>query len=170
MSEPLSAAQTEARRLPVPAVAAIQHALHAIPMNATVGVRITDVGVGWATGECADTPPFRNHLGTIHAGAQFLLAEAVSGAAFAGVFAAQLGQAVPLIEKLETHYVGRAVGSVTARAEIDPGTLADAHAAFAAEGRARLTVTVVVLDGEHKDVMRATAQWYLRLMPSTRGN
>ena len=161
---------SESRTLPAPAVTAVQHALHAIPMNATVGVRITDVGVGWATGECPDTAPYRNHLGTIHAGAQFLLAEAVSGAAFAGAFAAQLAQAVPLIEKLETHYVGRAVGSITARAEIELASIAVAHATYAADGKARLIVKVAVQDAENKDVMRAVAHWYLRSTASLRAN
>lgn len=151
--------------LPAPAVQAVKDALHAIPMNATVGVNITDVGVGWATGECPDTAPFRNHLGTIHAGAQFLLAEAVSGAAFAGALAQYLGEAVPLIEKLETHYVGRAVGNLTARAEIDPATLPAAYAEYGAEGRARLLVRVTVKDGEDKPVMEAQAHWYARRRP-----
>lgn len=157
---------TESAALPAPAVQAVQAALHAIPMNATVGVRITDVGVGWATGECPDTAPFRNHLGTIHAGAQFLLAEAVSGAAFAGAFAQAMNEAVPLIEKLETHYVGRAVGDLTARADIDPATFPEAYAGYRAEGKARLVVTVTVRDGEGKDVMQAVAHWYLRRRPA----
>ena len=151
--------------LPAPAVDAVKAALHAIPMNATVGVRITDVGVGWATGACPDSAPFRNHLGTIHAGAQFLLAEAVSGAAFAGAFAMHLQTAVPLIEKLDTHYVGRATGDLTARAEIDPASLPAAYAQFQAEGKARLIVNVTVTDGEPKPVMQAVAHWYLRQMP-----
>ncbi|MFC4637403.1 DUF4442 domain-containing protein [Deinococcus hohokamensis] len=159
-------ASPPAAPLPAFAVAAVKAALHAIPMNATVGVQITDVGVGWATGECPDTPPFRNHLGTIHAGAQFLLAEAVSGAAFAGAFAAHLQQAVPLIEKLETHYVGRAVGDLQARAEADMADLPAAAAQFQAEGRARLVVHVSVTDGEAKEVMRAVAHWYLRARPA----
>ncbi|MFC4426023.1 DUF4442 domain-containing protein [Deinococcus navajonensis] len=152
--------------LPAPAVAAVKAALHAIPMNATVGVQITDVGVGWATGECPDTAPFRNHLGTLHAGAQFLLAEAVSGAAFAGAFAPQLAQAVPLIEKLETHYVDRATGDLQARAEADLAQLPEAYAQYQAEGRARLVVQVSVTDGEAKEVMRAVAHWYLRARPA----
>lgn len=148
--------------LPPQAVKAVQNALHSIPMNATVGVKITDVGVGWATGECADSAPFRNHLGTIHAGAQFLLAEAVSGAAFAGAMAQYITEAVPLIEKMEVHYVGRAVGDLTACAEANPADLPAAHAQYAAEGKARLVVNVTVKDGEGKDVMQAVAHWYTR--------
>lgn len=147
--------------LPQPAIDAVKAALHAIPMNNTVGVKITDVGIGWATGECADTAPFRNHMGTIHAGAQFLLAEAVSGAAFAGAFAQAIAEAVPLIEKLETHYVGRAKGDITARAEIDAASIPAAHAAYAQDGKARLMVNVTVKDGEGKDVMQAVAHWYI---------
>ncbi|SMB90646.1 DUF4442 domain-containing protein [Deinococcus hopiensis] len=154
--------QTARPGLPVPAAEAVKSALHAIPMNATVGVQITEVGVGWAEGICPDTAPFRNHLGTIHAGAQFLLAEAVSGAAFAGAFAAQLGEAVPLIEKLETHYVARAKGDLKAHAEVRTAALPTAHAEYAAQGRARLVLNVSVRDGEDKEVMRAVAHWYLR--------
>jgi len=148
--------------LPAPAVQAVKNALHAIPMNATVGVQITEVGVGWAEGVCPDTPPFRNHLGTIHAGAQFLLAEAVSGAAFAGAFAAQLPEGVPLIEKMETHYVARAQGDLKAQATVDPAALPAAHEVYAAESKTRLVLEVVVRDGEDKEVMRAVAHWYLR--------
>ncbi|WP_019012360.1 DUF4442 domain-containing protein [Deinococcus aquatilis] len=167
-TDPAAAAPRPA--LPSMAVKAVKAALHAIPMNATVGVQITDVGVGWAEGACPDTAPFRNHLGTIHAGAQFLLAEAVSGAAFAGAFAAQLAQAVPLIEKLETHYVARAQGDITAQGQIDPATLPAAYAEFAEHGKARLIVQVTVKDAEDKAVMRAVAHWYLRSMGSIRGN
>ncbi|PTA68956.1 DUF4442 domain-containing protein [Deinococcus arcticus] len=157
---------TQAATLPAFAAAAVKKALHDIPMNATVGVQITEVGVGWATGQAPDTAPFRNHLGTIHAGAQFLLAEAVSGAAFAGAFAAQLMSAVPLIEKLETHYVNRAQGDVRARAEAaDAGAIAQAHADFARDGKARLVLNVSVQDGEDKEVMRAVAHWYIRARP-----
>ncbi|GGL66838.1 DUF4442 domain-containing protein [Deinococcus aerolatus] len=156
--------------LPPQAVQTVQAALHAIPMNATVGVTITDVGVGWATGECPDTPAYHNHLGTIHAGAQFLLAEATSGAAFAGAFAAHIAGAVPLIERLDTHYVGRARGGLSARAEARAGDLAAALEAYATDGKARLTVAVSVRDGENKEVMRAVAHWYLRSMATLRGN
>ena len=156
--------------LPPQAVQAVQAALHAIPMNATVGVIITDVGVGWATGECADTPAFHNHLGTIHAGAQFLLAEATSGAAFAGAFAAQIAGGVPLIERLDTHYVGRARGGLSATAQARAEELPVALEAYARDGKARLTVDVTVRDGENKTVMRAVAQWYLRSMATLRGN
>ncbi|MBZ9749649.1 DUF4442 domain-containing protein [Deinococcus sp. HMF7604] len=157
---------TQTAALPAFAVQAVKKALHDIPMNATVGVQITGVGVGWATGEAPETAPFHNHLGTIHAGVQFLLAEAVSGAAFAGAFAAQLMTAVPLIEKLETHYVGRAQGDLTARAEAaDPAALPQAHADFAREGKARLVLNISVQDGENKEVMRAVAHWYIRARP-----
>jgi acyl-coenzyme A thioesterase PaaI-like protein len=152
------------------AVQIVQSALHAIPMNATVGVTITDVGVGWAAGECADTPAFHNHLGTIHAGAQFLLAEATSGAAFAGAFAAHIAEAVPLIERLDTHYVGRARGNLSARAQARAGELPAALEAYARDGKARLTVDVTVHDSENRAVMRAVAHWYLRSMATLRGN
>ena len=44
-----------ARTLPPQAVQVMQAALHAISVNATVGVQITGVGVGTATGICGDT-------------------------------------------------------------------------------------------------------------------
>lgn len=156
--------------LPPQAVQAIQAALHAIPMNATVGVTITDVGLGWATGECPDTPAYHNHLGTVHAGAQFLLAEATSGAAFAGAFAAHIAGSVPLIERLDTHYVSRARGSLRARAEARADELSAALDAFAAEDKARLVIDVSVHDGEDKEVMRAVAHWYLRSRATMRGD
>ncbi len=149
--------------LPPQATEAIKGLLNAIPMNETVGVKITDVGVGWATGECADTSPFRNHLGTIHAGAQFLLAEATSGAAFSSIFVG-FKNAVPLIEKLETHYVNRAKGDITTRAEVDMAEVPAALAQLKAEDKARLIVNVSVVDGENKEVMRAVAHWYIRLI------
>ena len=46
---------TQAATLPAVAAQAVKKALHDIPMNATVGVQITDVGVGWATGQAPDT-------------------------------------------------------------------------------------------------------------------
>ncbi|ADV67775.1 DUF4442 domain-containing protein [Deinococcus maricopensis] len=148
--------------LPQPAVQAVQAALHAIPMNRTLGVHITGVGVGRADGTCAVRPDIQNHIGTIHAAAQFCLAEAVSGAACAGAFVAHLDGATPLIEKLETHYVAIARGDVTAHAEAEPADVASAQAAYAQDGKARLLVPVRVTDSEGKVVMQALAHWYLR--------
>ncbi len=139
----------------------VQSALNTVPMNATVGVTITAVGVGWATGQCPDTAPYRNHIGSIHAGAQFLLAEAVSAAAFVGAFAQQFSGSTPLIEKLETAYVARAKGDLQARAEV-VGDIAAAHAEYEQHGKARLDVQVSVSDSEGKEVMQAKALWYIR--------
>ncbi|MFK7602319.1 PaaI family thioesterase [Deinococcus sp. SM5_A1] len=168
MPQPTIPQPTLQAPLPPQAVQAVKAALHNIPMNATVGVTITDVGVGWATGECPDTPAFQNHLGTIHAGAQFLLAEAVSGAAFGGAFAAHFASAVPLIERLDTHYVGRARGGLTARAEARAAELPAALEAYKTEGKARLVIDVSVRDDDNKEVMRAVAHWYLRSMATLR--
>ena len=148
--------------LPDVAVQAIQTQLHAVPMNASVGVTITGVGAGWATGSCPLLPAYQDEREAMHSGAQFLLAEAVSSAALEGAFAEYLSEAVPTFEKMDVQIVGQAVGAVTARAICNPDDLPGACTAFERMGHASLNLHITVMDERNRVVMNANAHWHIK--------
>ena len=63
------------------------HLSKAVPFANHTGVVIEELAAGTARATLALRPEVSNHIGTMHAGAVFTLAEAASGAAMAGAFA-----------------------------------------------------------------------------------
>jgi len=112
-----------------------------------------------------DGRDLRNHLGTIHAAAQYALAEACSGALLADRFADLATDVVPVVRRAEVKYHRPARGTLTAGASISPGSEARVRGALAAKGRALVDVAVEVVDSAQTVVLTATLHWFLRRGP-----
>lgn len=143
----------------------IRGGIEQMPYNAMVGLRITEMGGGHARGALAARPEVGNHVGTMHAGAQFSLIEAVSGAAVSSAFLDLLGRAVPLAQGAELTYRRPARGDVTAEAHVEPLEMARVRSELDAQGRARFDVRVSVTDAQGTLATEATMRWYIRLNP-----
>jgi uncharacterized protein (TIGR00369 family) len=89
-----------------------------VPFNTHVGVRVLEVGSG--IGRCALTqqPHLGNHIGTLHAGALFTLAEAASGAAIVGHLGDRIAEITPIARGAQIRYVKPARDEVTASATL----------------------------------------------------
>ncbi|MFI5606907.1 PaaI family thioesterase [Amycolatopsis sp. NPDC051903] len=61
-----------------------------VPFVNLAGVRITELAAGTAVAEVPAAETMLNHLGTVHAGAQFLAAEVACAAAFSGAIAPRI--------------------------------------------------------------------------------
>ena len=85
----------------------------AIPFNNHVGLHIDTARDGDATGELAVRPDLHNHIGTLHAAAQYALIEALS-AATASVLLADIARFTPLVEAIEVRYLKLLRGTPTA--------------------------------------------------------
>jgi len=144
----------------------IRNGIERMPYNAMVGVRILEMGGGRARGALAARPEVGNHVGTMHAGAQFSLIEAISGAAVSSAFLDLLGRAVPLAQGAELTYRRPARGDVTAEAAIEPGEVERVRNDLEAQGRSRFDVRVTVTDAEGTLATEATMRWYIRLNPA----
>jgi uncharacterized protein (TIGR00369 family) len=84
----------------------------AVPFAKYVGVELLEVGDGFARAELVQRPELSNHIGTVHAGALFTLAETASGAAMAGAFAELIGGLRPVAAEAKIAYLKLAAGKV----------------------------------------------------------
>ncbi|MDQ6748143.1 MAG: DUF4442 domain-containing protein [Candidatus Dormibacteraeota bacterium] len=75
-----------------------------LPFNRLVGLRIDTAREGQATGRLEIREEVHNHIGTIHAAAQFALIEALSGAATMSNLQDLLGRVTPLVEGIDVSY------------------------------------------------------------------
>jgi len=141
----------------------IRNGIEQMPYNAMVGIRIVEMDGGRARGTLAARPEVGNHVGTMHAGAQFSLIEAISGAAVSSAFLDLLGRAVPLAQGAELTYRRPARGDVVAEAVVAAEEVERVRAELEAHGRARFDVKVNVTDAEGTLATEATMRWYIRL-------
>ncbi|HEV7678174.1 MAG TPA: DUF4442 domain-containing protein [Candidatus Dormibacteraeota bacterium] len=144
----------------------IRAGIERMPYNALIGLRIVEMDGGRARGALASRPEVGNHVGTMHAGAQFSLIEAVSGAAVSSAFLDLLGRATPLAQGAELTYRRPARGDVVAEAVMTPGDIARVRTELEAQGRARFDVAVAVTDAHGTLTTEATMRWYIRMNPA----
>ena len=141
----------------------IRSGIERMPYNAMLGVRITEMDGGRAVGTLEARPEVGNHVGTVHAGAQFSLVEAASGAAVSSAFLDLLGHATPLAQGAELTYRRQAKGDVVAEATLSVEEIARVRADLDAQGRSRFEVRVTVTDSQGTLATEATMRWYIRL-------
>jgi uncharacterized protein (TIGR00369 family) len=141
----------------------IRGGIEKMPYNAMIGVRIVEMDGGRARGQLASRPEVGNHVGTMHAGAQFSLIEATSGAAVSSAFLDLLGRATPLAQGCELTYRRPARGDVTAEAVLAPEEIGRVRQELDAAGRARFDVAVTLTDSEGTLATEATMRWYIRV-------
>ena len=133
----------------------------AVPFNRHLSLEYGTVEPGQAEVRLSDREEHRNHVGTLHAGALFSVAEAASGAAFVAAFAEQLASIVPVVEKAEIRFAAPARGTVTARARLT--TPAETLLAeLDRDGRTRPPVEVRLSDESGKEVAVMNVLWNLK--------
>jgi uncharacterized protein (TIGR00369 family) len=143
----------------------IRGSIERMPYNAMLGVRITEMDGGRARGTLATRPEVGNHVGTMHAGAQFSLVEAASAAAVSSAFLDLLGRATPLAQGAQLTYKRPLKGDANAEAFITPDEVERVRGELQAHGRARFDVIVVVSDAHGTVASEAVMKWYMRLNP-----
>ena len=144
----------------------IRGGIERMPYNALVGVRIVEMDGGRATGFLAARPELGNHVGTIHAGAQFSVMEAAGGAAVTSAFLDLLGRATPLAQGAQLTYKRPLRGDATAEAFISAEEIERVRAELETQGRARFDVVVTVADAQGTVATEAVMRWYIRLNPA----
>ena len=87
-----------------------------VPMVATLELEFVELDHARAVLRLPDNPPFRNHLGSPHAGAMFTLAESASGALVLANYGDLLADVTPLAVEATIRYLKVARGPVTATA------------------------------------------------------
>lgn len=105
-----------------------------------------------------------NHLNTVHASAQFALAEAAGGERLLRRFmdVASKGTFVPVVRDVLVKYRKPANGTLRAAADISDTDAAKALETLARKGRAVIPVEVAVIDEAGSTTMSATFSWFIQ--------
>jgi uncharacterized protein (TIGR00369 family) len=135
----------------------------AVPFAGFLGITYDEVGPGRAVLRLADDPAKHNHIGTLHAGALFSLAESASGLCVIAAIADRLSGVTPLAARAEITYRKVARGDVTATARID-ADLAEVLATLDGTGVVRFPVVVDLADASGEVCAEVTVEWHLRRM------
>lgn len=136
-----------------------------VPLNAHLGLKVTEVGVGRAEVGLPDRRELKNHVGTQHAAALFAAGEAASGAAVAGLlvsrYGPELGGVTPLAVGAEIRYRRPAKGPIAAASEVqeEPEGL---MGRLESEGKVQFSVRVGLSDPNGRAVAEMTVRWYVR--------
>jgi len=126
-----------------------------IPFNRFLGLRLD----GSVLTLPAD-PKYQNHLGTVHAGAQFSLAEAASGQWLLDKFGDRAAEYLAVVRHVDVKYRRPATGELTARAEVDEEKAEQFRATLDRRGRAAIEVRVHVVSADQEVTLEAAFEWF----------
>ena len=126
-----------------------------IPFNRFLGLRLD----GSVLTLPAD-PKYQNHLGTIHAGAQFSLAEAASGQWLLDKFGDRAAEYLAVVRHVDVKYRRPATGELTARAEVDEEKAEQFRETLERRGRAAIEVRVQVVSADQEVTLEAAFEWF----------
>lgn len=108
-----------------------------------------------------DDAKYQNHLGTIHASAQYALAEASSGEILERNFGDWNGAYFPVVRRVEVKYRNPARGRLFSEGFIDADRVTKAKRELSEKGRALVDVIVKILDAEKTVTLESTFTWFI---------
>ena len=133
----------------------------AIPFNRFLGLR--------ADGTTLTLPAdanYQNHLGTVHAGAQFALAEAASGQWLLNRFGGEAASNLAVVRHADIKFRRPATGELRAQADVAPDEADRFLDTLSRRGRAAIEVRVRLLDAEGSVTLEASFEWFAQRVRS----
>ena len=103
-----------------------------------------------------------NHLRTIHASAQFALAETASGEILQVLFPDLVGKVVPVLRDSQIKFKNPATKSIIAYPAVDEENVAKFKEQFSKKGRASISVAVEIKDMENNVTSTGTFNWFVQ--------
>jgi acyl-coenzyme A thioesterase PaaI-like protein len=132
-----------------------------LAINKTLGMQLAPAGDGHIL-EMPEIPLLLNHVGTIHASAQFALAEAGSGEFLLRQMDGAQGQVFAVLRTSSVKFRKPAHGALRASARFAEGDAATLAAELEARGRALASVLVEVADAEGVITMTGQYDWFVQ--------
>ena len=133
-----------------------------VPFAQHVGAHVTAVGDESAEAALPEGHERLNHVGTIHAVAQFGLGEVASGALVLAVFSAQMAEGyAPVAASATISYQKAGRGELRAVSHFALPDQEAARAQIATDGKARFTIPVEIFDGAGQRISEMTVEWAL---------
>ena len=131
-----------------------------IPFNKFI--EITHASAEEGALELAFSDRLQNHLGTLHASAQFALAEACSGLALQRHFSHLADTVVPVLRKSEVKFKRPAQSTLRAKAQLDAASREAFESQLSRKGRATIVVPVELTDQEGNTTLAGSYEWYVQ--------
>ena len=103
-----------------------------------------------------------NHIESIHASAQFTLAETQSGLHLQKLFPELVGRVVPMLRESKIKYKKPALKSIVAFAKCSDEDIEKFQTLFAKKGRATLSVSVEVKDSDGVVTALSEFIWFVQ--------
>ncbi len=133
-----------------------------LAINKVMGMRFAAAGDSHIL-EMPESPLLINHLGGIHAGAQFALAEACSGAFLQRHLDDGQNQVLAVLRTSDVKFRNPAHGCLRASAQFGGESAASLSSQLAVRGRTLASVLVEVSDAQGVVTMSGRYHWFLRL-------
>lgn len=134
-----------------------------VPFVNTIGITVTDINLGTAEATLAVKPELSNHLGTLHAGAMFTLAETASGAAMMGALGTKAFELRAVAATSDISYKKLAKGLITAVAKTSiPAS--EINQTLESDGKVRFAVNVELMNEEKEIVALVNVDWHISPM------
>ncbi len=109
------------------------------------------------------TEVLQNHMQTIHASAQFALAETQSGLYLQTLFPEYLGEVVPLLRSSSVKYKSPAILSISAYASVDDEIKNKFISLFERKGRGTIAVHIELRDENGTITMIGEFSWFIQM-------
>jgi len=103
-----------------------------------------------------------NHIKTIHAGAQFTLAETQSGLYLQKLFPELIDKAVPLLRDAKIKYKRPAIEQIFAFASVNEEAVKTLKAQFDKKGRGSIQIDVDIKDIDGNLSTQASFTWFIQ--------
>ena len=104
---------------------------------------------------------YQNHIGTVHASAQYALAEASSGEIVERNFGDWKGAYFPVVRRVEVKYKNPARGRLFSVGSIDPAKAMKAKKDLSEKGRTFVDVKVKLVDEGKNITFEGTFTWFV---------
>ncbi|MBA4374218.1 MAG: thioesterase [Thermodesulfovibrio sp.] len=108
-----------------------------------------------------DELKYQNHLGTVHASAQYALAEATSGEVLERNFGDWNGAYFPVVRRVEVKYKNPAKGKLFSSGFIAADSAVKAKTELSEKGRTLVDVQVKIADEAKSITFESTFTWFI---------
>ena len=132
--------------------------------NQALGLRDAPAGAEHLL-ELPFTPLLHNHLGTMHAAAQFSLAEAASAECLQRRFGAAAGQVFAVVRGVEVKYRRPATGDLLAYGRPDDATNENLLGELAGHGRTNAVILIDLKDRAGTLTFHGKFEWFISRIP-----
>ncbi|AOS45357.1 hypothetical protein Verru16b_02438 [Lacunisphaera limnophila] len=137
-----------------------------LALNRALGILDAPAGADHLL-EMPFTPLVQNHLGTMHAAAQFALAEAASAECLQRHFGATLGPVFAVMRGVEVGYRRPATGDLLAYGQPDASTLTGLIDTLRHRGRTKAVILIDLKDRTGTLTFHGQFEWFISLAPPT---